>query len=110
MSTMSTLAMLALTLLVLGVYWLPSILARIWRHPDLVPIVLVNALLGWTVVGWIWAVARLVHGGAAHGLQVAPAGATAVGRDQTGWRLPDAADGDLVIGVRSTAPSGPLEP
>lgn len=63
MSAMSALAMLGLILLVLGVYWLPSILARTWRHPDLVPIVLVNALLGWTVVGWVWAVSRLVREG-----------------------------------------------
>jgi len=109
MSTMSALAMLTLILLILGVYWLPSILARIWRHPDLVPIVLVNALLGWTVVGWIWAIARLVRSGAGQGLQLAPAGATAAG-DQTGWLLSDAAAGDLVIGVGSGAPAGPLEP
>lgn len=62
MSTISALVMAGLILLVLGVYWLPSILARIERHPDLVPIVIVNALLGWTVVGWAWAVVRLVSG------------------------------------------------
>ena len=60
MSTISALIMAGLILLVLGVYWLPSILARIKRHPDLVSIVIVNALLGWTVVGWAWAVVRLV--------------------------------------------------
>jgi Superinfection immunity protein len=62
MSTMSALVMAGLILLVLGVYWLPSIVARIERHPDLVPIVTINALLGWTVVGWAWAVVRLVSG------------------------------------------------
>lgn len=83
MSTTSALALLGLILLVLGMYWLPSILARIWRHPDLVPIVLINALLGWTVVGWVWAVGRLVSQSPGHRLQLAPTAATAVGRDQT---------------------------
>jgi hypothetical protein len=68
MSTTSALVMAGLILLVLGVYWLPSIVARINRHPDLVPIVIVNALLGWTVVGWAWAVVRLVNGRAGHRL------------------------------------------
>lgn len=109
MSPMSALAMLVLILLVLGIYWLPSILARLWRHPDLVPIVLVNALLGWTIAGWVWAVARLVHRGSVHGLQLAAAATTAVG-DQTGWRLTDARDGDLVTGIASAASAVPREP
>jgi hypothetical protein len=62
MSPTSALVMAGLVVLVLAVYWLPSIVARIERHPDLVPIVIVNALLGWTVVGWAWAVVRLVSG------------------------------------------------
>jgi hypothetical protein len=73
MSTISALVMAGLILLVLGVYWLPSILARIMRHPDLVPIVIVNALLGWTVVGWAWAIVRLVGGRPSHRLQPHPA-------------------------------------
>jgi hypothetical protein len=55
MSLIPALVTVGLILLVLGVYWLPSIVARITRHPDLVPIVVVNALLGWTVAGWVWA-------------------------------------------------------
>ncbi|MGB6456514.1 MAG: superinfection immunity protein [Streptosporangiaceae bacterium] len=85
MSTMSALTMLGLILLVLGVYWLPSILARSWRHPDLVSIVIVNALLGWTVVGWVWAIGRLV-GGRADRLQLAPATVTAAGGEQPAWQ------------------------
>ena len=84
MSTMSALTMLGLILLVLGVYWLPSILARIWRHPDLVPIVIVNALLGWTVVGWVWAVGRLC--GRASRLRLAPTAATAACGEQSAWQ------------------------
>jgi hypothetical protein len=66
MRAMPGLAMLGLILLVLGVYWLPGILAWTRRHPDLVPIVLVNALLGWTVVGWVWAIAMLIRNRGGH--------------------------------------------
>jgi hypothetical protein len=115
MTVMSMLARPGLIILVLGVYWLPSILARVWHHPDLVPIVLVNALLGWTVVGWVWAVGRLVGAGAAHRLQLAPAGATAVGPtaaagDHTGWRAGGVRDGDARSGVGSTGSATVLEP
>jgi Superinfection immunity protein len=109
MSTMSALTMLVLILLVLAVYWLPSILARVWRHQDLVPIVLVNALLGWTVVGWIWAVARLVREGSVHRLQLARAG-QAAGGDQTGWPRTDALHGDSVTAIGTAASAVPQEP
>jgi Superinfection immunity protein len=78
MSTISALDMAGLIVLVLGVYWLPSIVARIKRHPDLVSIVIVNALLGWTVVGWAWAVVRLVSG-PGHRLRPRDAGLTGFG-------------------------------
>jgi hypothetical protein len=111
MSSMSALAMLGLILLVLGVYWLPSILARIRRHPDLVPIVVINALLGWTGVGWVWAVGRLVHTGPALPLApLAPATATVSGSDQASWLPADARDRDLRTGVGNTASAVPLEP
>jgi Superinfection immunity protein len=110
MSTMSALATLVLILLVLGVYWLPSILAWSRRHPELVPIVLVNALLGWTVVGWVWAIARLVRTGAAHPHRLAPAVATAAGGDPIAWRLTDPPEADLVRGIGSAASAVPLEP
>jgi hypothetical protein len=73
MTTMSALATLGLILVVLGAYWLPSILALFWRHPDLVPIVLVNGLLGWTVVGWVRAVWMLVRPEAVHPVRLATA-------------------------------------
>ena len=76
MSTISALILAGLILLVLGVYWLPSILARIKRHPDLVRIVIINALLGWTAVGWVWAVVRLVSGRPSHPLPSRDAGHT----------------------------------
>ena len=50
---MASLATLAVILLVLGLYWLPSIIACMRRHSDVVTIVAVNALLGWTFFGWL---------------------------------------------------------
>jgi hypothetical protein len=40
-------------MLVLGSYWLPSILGYYRRQPDLFSVVVVNALLGWTMAGWV---------------------------------------------------------
>jgi Superinfection immunity protein len=91
MSAMPSLAMLGLILLVLGVYWLPSILAWARRHPDLVPIVVVNALFGWTIVGWVWAMAMLARDRAAH-------------------RQPAAAQDHDIRTVGSTTAPVPLEP
>jgi hypothetical protein len=61
MGMIALLAMLVLILIVLGLYWLPSILGYLRRHPDLVTVVLVNALLGWTVIGWFIALARALR-------------------------------------------------
>ncbi len=55
------LATALLVLVVLGLYWLPSILACRRRHPDLFTVVIVNALLGWTVLGWLVALARVLR-------------------------------------------------
>ncbi len=35
--------------------FLPTIIAVARRHPSVVAIFLVNLLLGWTVIGWFWA-------------------------------------------------------
>jgi Superinfection immunity protein len=46
----------------IGVYFVPTIVAIGRKHPQIAPIVLINLLLGWTVLGWIgalvWSVAR----------------------------------------------------
>lgn len=39
-------------LLLACVYFLPSLLAWRKRHPQRRPILIANALLGWTVIGW----------------------------------------------------------
>ena len=45
----------ALALVVLVVYLLPAAIAWRRHHHQLGPIVLVNLLLGWTGLGWLWA-------------------------------------------------------
>jgi len=34
-------------------YFLPSIIAAGRHHPQLAPILVINALLGWTLLGWV---------------------------------------------------------
>jgi hypothetical protein len=53
MDLLALLAMLTLILVVLTMYWLPSIVGYYRRVPDLVSVVVTNALLGWTGVGWL---------------------------------------------------------
>lgn len=53
MDVIAVLVMIALILIVLGLYWLPSIIGY-YRHVSRIfPVVVTNALLGWTVVGWL---------------------------------------------------------
>jgi Superinfection immunity protein len=40
-----------------GLYFLPSIVAVIKRGPNWIPALAVNIGLGWTVIGWILALA-----------------------------------------------------
>lgn len=61
MGTIALLATALLVLVVLGLYWLPSILVYRRRHPDLFTVVVVNALFGWTIIGWIVALARALR-------------------------------------------------
>ena len=46
-----------IAMLVLGMvgYMLPTIVAALRRHPQLLAIFLINFLLGWTVIGWVGA-------------------------------------------------------
>lgn len=46
------------TTIVLGLYFFPALLATLSRHRLLVQIWLINGFLGWTVIGWIGALAR----------------------------------------------------
>jgi hypothetical protein len=46
----------------LALFFLPSLVARSRRHPNVLPIFLVNLFFGWTFIGWmvslIWACTR----------------------------------------------------
>ena len=44
---------LILSFVAAGVYFLPAIIADRKRAPDLLPLAVMNALLGWSVVGWV---------------------------------------------------------
>jgi hypothetical protein len=46
-------ATLALIVVALGMYWLPSIIGYFRHAPSLSAVVVTNALLGWTVIGWL---------------------------------------------------------
>lgn len=37
----------------IAMYWLPTIVAIARKHSQLTPIVLLNFLLGWTLIGWV---------------------------------------------------------
>jgi len=40
-------------LLLIALYWTPTIVATIRKAPNTRAVVVINFLLGWTVVGWI---------------------------------------------------------
>jgi len=46
---------LVLVLLAVSFYFIPSLVAMKRDHPNAVPIFLVNAFFGWTVIGWVGA-------------------------------------------------------
>lgn len=41
----------------LGVYFAPTLIAGLRRHPNLAPVLVVNLLLGWICIGWVIALA-----------------------------------------------------
>jgi hypothetical protein len=53
----TTVALSGITGAVIGLYLLPLLLAWLRRVPDLGPIAVINILLGWTLVGWVIALA-----------------------------------------------------
>jgi hypothetical protein len=61
MDLIALLATLGMILAVLGLYWLPSIVGYFRHVPDLFTVVVTNALLGWTVVGWLISLAMVLR-------------------------------------------------
>ncbi|WP_370327216.1 superinfection immunity protein [Euzebya sp.] len=50
-----------LVLLGLTVYFAPTIVVLTRRRPNPMPVVVVNAFLGWTLLGWVGALAMAFH-------------------------------------------------
>lgn len=48
---------MAIGLSLLTGYFLPTIVAVMRRHGDLLAVAVVNVFLGWTVIGWVVALA-----------------------------------------------------
>jgi hypothetical protein len=44
-------------ILLLLAYWLPSVVASLRKHPDSIAITVVNLFTGWTLIGWVIALA-----------------------------------------------------
>ncbi|HXW44057.1 MAG TPA: superinfection immunity protein [Streptosporangiaceae bacterium] len=61
MNVIALLATVVLVLVVLGLYWLPSIIGYVRQSPAIVNVVVTNALLGWTIVGWYIALAMALR-------------------------------------------------
>ncbi|MDD5537466.1 MAG: superinfection immunity protein [Candidatus Omnitrophica bacterium] len=53
---------LAFIILIVVLYFLPSLIAYLRRHKNIQAIFVLNLLLGWTVLGWVvslvWSVAK----------------------------------------------------
>jgi hypothetical protein len=42
----------------IGLYWVPTIIAAVRHHHDITMIAIINGLLGWTIIGWVVALAN----------------------------------------------------
>ena len=54
-------AFIAGVVALVAVYWLPVIIASRRRVPDLGSVIVINLLAGWTVIGWVVALALAVR-------------------------------------------------
>ncbi len=44
----------------LAIYFMPTIVAALGKHPLVAPVIVLNVFLGWTFVGWVVALALAV--------------------------------------------------
>ncbi len=49
----------------IALYWIPTVIAYFRHVPDIGSVVVINALLGWTLIGWIVALALAMRTAAA---------------------------------------------
>lgn len=59
---MATGLLSAAVILALALYFLPTIIAAARQHPNQWPILFVNLLLGWTILGWLGAALWAISG------------------------------------------------
>ncbi len=53
----ATILLIAIFITIFAAYWVPSIVALTRHVPDRGSVIVVNALAGWTIAGWIVALA-----------------------------------------------------
>lgn len=58
---MAMLLVLVIGALVAGLYMVPTVVAVARRRPNPMPVVVINVLLGWTLLGWAAALAMAFH-------------------------------------------------
>lgn len=44
---------LVVLVIVFGIYFMPTIVARVRNHPDTTAILVLNIILGWSLIGWV---------------------------------------------------------
>jgi hypothetical protein len=62
-SLITTVVLGGITVALTGLYLLPVLLAWARRAPDIGPIAVINILLGWTLAGWVVALALALRSG-----------------------------------------------
>ena len=52
---------ISIVLILITLYFIPSIIAIKKRHKDLSKILMINTFLGWTIVGWIISLVMVIN-------------------------------------------------
>ena len=92
--------LLPILLVAVALYFLPSILAKRRRHPRYESILILNFLLGWTLVGWVVALVWTLRPGSI-GTTAPPT------PERGGWR--SAPGNPPNVATESTPPDAPVE-
>lgn len=71
----------AATMAVAGVYVIPSLVALIGNRERVIETMIINAMLGWTVIGWMFALYLALHEESANPAQITPRDRPAASRN-----------------------------
>lgn len=93
-SSASSLVLIPVILILIAAYWVPTIVAAIRRDqiPNVGSIVVINLFAGWTVVGWVIALAMAVRSRPQQPAYVVPPGWMPP-TGPAGWTPPDGPQG-----------------